>query len=651
MNKSWTVAIAIASFAVCLISPSQSYAQFTNYPTDYSTYYNFVRDKLFDGQEAIIQTGGGAAPITCTDKPSNPNDLATTVKEIQTKYGINVVGFDSQTHAGDNALTAQKAVQVFQTMCLLFTSEKYQGILNSKANPVNLVFTHNMTVVKDKQRGIACINTPNTCFACTNDDKTTYIQEDASSTCPELQDKFQIVHEFTHIIQNRTRSVLTEFEKAVWLPNKPRIPTWACTKEEAGDGGECEADAVGEFPYYTQYNSSGGTFANYKTGYPNYYDFVENNIFGGEFRGNTFYPLGSTGSNIWFLPSKSAEQFNNGFWQSGVLAQCSQASMAEIFNAYKKPTDNQLTIGDVEKVGQSLGVWDQLQGFHAGGFSPTQKADFEKEANSFGFTVSSHNQYSVNTAGVKTIVDIANSQRPVMISAPGHWLVLWGADSNWQTDPNGQHLWLLDSSGNQYTWAPDKQRAGTPNGKDDPNGTGYQINYKMSLNNFINGTGSGPNQYWTGIAVVFAPRNASGGGGNPPPSANTCGGKYNLNYPKVPASYTLAHQNFGDPTCNYTQNGVYSELKQIDPTNASFWYLTVIPCESGYNPNAVQYPDPFDPSLAWGLFQMGRGKNGTLDHGDVYWQTQAQNAVSYNQNLKGSRHWTYWACARSRWGQ
>jgi uncharacterized repeat protein (TIGR01451 family) len=131
------------------------------------------------------------------------------------------------------------------------------------------------------------------------------------------------------------------------------------------------------------------------------------------------------------------------------------------------------------------------------------------------------------------------------------------------------------------------------------------------------------------------------GEGNIPPTQENCNGKYPLNNPIG---------NFGDPTCKYTPDDLYSLLQQIDPINAKYWFDVVVKCESSYSPNAhadhaiVGTPDA---GGAWGLFQMGRGKNGQYDHGDVVWNLQTTNAVNYNNNL--ATKWRYWACARSRW--
>lgn len=143
------------------------------------------------------------------------------------------------------------------------------------------------------------------------------------------------------------------------------------------------------------------------------------------------------------------------------------------------------------------------------------------------------------------------------------------------------------------------------------------------------------------ITPITSPSSSPAPSGDP---TSTCGGKYDLNYP-------IPHTNFGDPVCDFTKNGLFTLLQQLDPANASFWFNTVVTCESGYNPNAIQNPAiAVDPAGAWGLFQMGRGRNGQFDHGDVPWREQARNAVTYNNNLFNLHlGWHYWACGRSRW--
>ncbi len=140
------------------------------------------------------------------------------------------------------------------------------------------------------------------------------------------------------------------------------------------------------------------------------------------------------------------------------------------------------------------------------------------------------------------------------------------------------------------------------------------------------------------------PTSSNVGNINTPPNSNTCG-KYSLNNPMG--------KNFGDPNCNFNKDKLYSWLKTQDGANADYWFYTVIPCEApGYNPNTYYRCGAVgctpDPAGAWGLFQMGRGRNGPYDHGDVNWPAQVINATTYRRNL-GWYGWTYWACARSRW--
>jgi hypothetical protein len=128
-----------------------------------------------------------------------------------------------------------------------------------------------------------------------------------------------------------------------------------------------------------------------------------------------------------------------------------------------------------------------------------------------------------------------------------------------------------------------------------------------------------------------------------PPNTNTCGGKYSLNNPMG--------KNFGDPNCDFTKDAFYNLLKQYDPANADYWFTVVVPCESpGYDPNLYYRCGAAgctpDPAGAWGLFQMGRGRNGEYDHGDVAWPQQTLNATTYRKN---AGKWNYWACARDRW--
>lgn len=134
------------------------------------------------------------------------------------------------------------------------------------------------------------------------------------------------------------------------------------------------------------------------------------------------------------------------------------------------------------------------------------------------------------------------------------------------------------------------------------------------------------------------------GRGDEPPSQDTCGGTYILNNP---------YGNFGDPVCTFTKDQLYLLLKQLDPSNADYWFNQVVRCESpGYDPNAYN-PRSKSGLGAFGLFQMNPGGNGLnqYDVGNVAWQKQIFNAVSYNNLVLeplGIR-WNYWQCAEDRW--
>ena len=132
--------------------------------------------------------------------------------------------------------------------------------------------------------------------------------------------------------------------------------------------------------------------------------------------------------------------------------------------------------------------------------------------------------------------------------------------------------------------------------------------------------------------------------GNIPPTQDNCSGTYRLGNPLG---------NFGDPACNFDKDNLYALLKQSDPVDADFWFLTVVRLESTYNPNAFNGSSTSGQG-AYGLFQMnpsGRG-NGQYDRGDVEWQLQTTNAVNYNKLIAGlGLKWCYWEAAHERWGK
>lgn len=131
-------------------------------------------------------------------------------------------------------------------------------------------------------------------------------------------------------------------------------------------------------------------------------------------------------------------------------------------------------------------------------------------------------------------------------------------------------------------------------------------------------------------------------GGDEPSSQDTCGGTYKLH---------PVYGNFGDPSCNFTKEGLYALLKQSDPAEADYWFTTVVRKESSYIPNAFN-SNSTSGLGAFGLFQMnplGKG-NTQYDAGNVAWQRQTSNAINYNNFLSTlGRTWCYWEAAHERW--
>lgn len=162
--------------------------------------------------------------------------------------------------------------------------------------------------------------------------------------------------------------------------------------------------------------------------------------------------------------------------------------------------------------------------------------------------------------------------------------------------------------------------------------------------------GNGANS--AGATSSGCPPSGSGGapaGGYLPPTDDNCGGKWKLT--------SSLGKNFGDPQCNFDKNQLYLGLQLADPVNADVWFNKVVPCESGFNPDAYAGPATGTPDAAgaWGLFQMGSatppgspppatGKNGPNDRGDINWQIQMTNATAYGQKIGDLKK--YWACAR-----
>ncbi len=149
-----------------------------------------------------------------------------------------------------------------------------------------------------------------------------------------------------------------------------------------------------------------------------------------------------------------------------------------------------------------------------------------------------------------------------------------------------------------------------------------------------------------------------------PANAETCDGYYTGDYALNNPYYDDdTGANFGDPACTLLaarrpsdKSKLYTLLKELDPQYADEWFNNIIPCESGFNPNAYASQESIgtpDPAGAWGLYQMGRGRANEFDHGDVDWRKQTSNAINYNKLLfepGNAGPFEYWACADHLWG-
>lgn len=188
----------------------------------------------------------------------------------------------------------------------------------------------------------------------------------------------------------------------------------------------------------------------------------------------------------------------------------------------------------------------------------------------------------------------------------------------------------------------------------DPNGAdSYTFTFSLNTTSQINNVKIATTIYGDVVAGT------AGGGAD---FGDSCGTTYNLtntspDYTKFYPKYAPA--NFGDAKCEFTQqnlaktkNDAYTYLQSlgISSTDLSIWNDVVIPCESGWDPNAYASQADIgtpDPGGAWGLVQMGQGRNGPNDNGKTAWRQQLSNAINYNKGIGGS--WRYWACAQAYW--
>jgi hypothetical protein len=161
------------------------------------------------------------------------------------------------------------------------------------------------------------------------------------------------------------------------------------------------------------------------------------------------------------------------------------------------------------------------------------------------------------------------------------------------------------------------------------------------------------------------------------PTANACVNTqdYRGIMSAISNDFSTPASNFGDPICSYTRENLRVLLERQDPNNADFW-MDIAQCESGSNgPNAYgrqddegnsdsveediregeRHPETGLYKGTWGLFQMGRsypnpfkerGEDTNNQRGDVTWQRQVENAVSYNrERAREGNNFVYWEAA------
>lgn len=109
----------------------------------------------------------------------------------------------------------------------------------------------------------------------------------------------------------------------------------------------------------------------------------------------------------------------------------------------------------------------------------------------------------------------------------------------------------------------------------------------------------------------------------------------------------FARENFADPNCEliiqhtqqyqspYDKTPIENMIYQLDPKYADIWINFIIPTESNWDANIIEY-SCLHSTCAWGLFQMnltGYATSGQYDNGSVYWKQQISNAINLNRHL------------------
>lgn len=255
-------------------SPASGQDQIPNYDTAYPDYFNFAKDKLFNGQLLYTQSssGGDTAGTQCTTTP--PIDPAQLKQKLISDYGINPTGA---------AYNFQIGQATFNTMCILKQYGKYWGLLGSQSKNITIDFEGPFS---------------GSCFG--HADAASGLILYGQSICNTAIDRFILIHELGHMLRFRNDALFVKWLKDVYKTGadaKPRhgyisLPTWDC-QLDYGIGPfaeECFPDMIASYLTYKQWreNVSGNPtgpgltdiFTQYPTEYSDYYNWAHDNIFG-----------------------------------------------------------------------------------------------------------------------------------------------------------------------------------------------------------------------------------------------------------------------------------------------------------------------------------------------------------------------------------
>lgn len=259
--------------------PANSYS-IPNYNKDYPDYYNFAKNRLFDGQEfweATSDSNGNGAK--CSEPAASSSGDAQ--QRSQKLWGIALDG---------GALNDSRAKQIFETLCLLNSSSKFASLLKAKTTPVRVHVNAGGCLSHASASG----------------------DIDLNGYCGAIwTDRYILSHELGHIVNFRNLDLYAKWQKDVYSNKAVRhgfvsLPTWDC-QFDYGTGpfeAECWADMISSYLTYKDMRQAFGRgpfgnglndkFNEYPTEYKEYYDFAKNEIFGGtDFYGST----GGVGAN------------------------------------------------------------------------------------------------------------------------------------------------------------------------------------------------------------------------------------------------------------------------------------------------------------------------------------------------------------------